>query len=187
MHNGKHADCSESRLRAARADELDTLCDIDMDASRLFDQVGLELTPVNSLEFAAAERSRWLECLQSGTTVVASGQSGEPVGFAAVRVLDGESYLEQLSVRMNAMRNGIGTALLNAVESQAAKTRTRTLWLTTYRHLSWNAPFYERAGFVIVPVEECGMELLFELALQRRLLPEPEKRVAMRKIVSVAN
>ena len=137
MHHGQHADFSESRLRAARADEFEILCDLDTDASRLFDQVGLELTPANSLEFTAAERSRWLECLQMGTTFVASGQFGEPVGFAAVRVLDGECYLEQLSVRMNAMRNRIGTALLNAAECLAAETRTRTLWLTTYRHLPW--------------------------------------------------
>jgi len=163
------------------------LCDLDTDASRLFDQVGLELTPANSLEFTAAERSRWLECLQMGTTFVASGQFGEPVGIAAVRVLDGECYLEQLSVRMNAMRNRIGTALLNAAECLAAETRTRTLWLTTYRHLPWNAPFYERAGFVVVPVTQCGKEMLFELALQRRLLPEPDKRVAMRKVIRVTN
>jgi GNAT superfamily N-acetyltransferase len=187
VRNEQHADFSESRLRAARADEFEILCDIDTDASRLFDQVGLELTPANSLEFTAAERSRWLECLQMGTTFVASGQFGKPVGFAAVRVLDGECYLEQLSVRMSAMRNGIGTALLNAAECLAAETRTRTLWLTTYRHLPWNAPFYERAGFVIVPVTQCGKEMLFELALQRRLLPEPDKRVAMRKVVRGTN
>jgi GNAT superfamily N-acetyltransferase len=185
MQHGQHPDFAQSRLRAARIDELETLCDIDMDASRLFDQVGLELTAENSLEFAAAERSRWLQCLQSGTTLVASGQSGHPVGFAAVRVLDEELYLEQLSVRINAMRNGIGTALLNAVERLAAETQSRTLWLTTYRHLPWNAPFYERAGFVIVPVVECGKEMSLELALQRRLLPEPDQRVAMRKAVGV--
>jgi GNAT superfamily N-acetyltransferase len=187
MHHRQHADFSESRLRAARVDELEILCDIDVDASRLFDQVGLELTPEHSLEFAAAERSRWLTCLQSGTTFLASRQSGEPVGFAAVRMLDGEPYLEQLSVRMNAMRNGIGTALLNAAERLAAETRTRRLWLTTYRHLPWNAPFYERAGFAIVPVTQCGEEMLSELALQRRLLPKPDERVAMRKRVRVAN
>lgn len=187
MHDERPAECSEGRVRVARADELEILCDIDRDASRLFDQVGLELTPENSLEFAAAERSRWLKCLQSGTTFVASGQSGEPVGFAALRMLDEQPYLEQLSVRMGAMRNGIGTALLNAAERLTAETQTRTLWLTTYRHLPWNAPFYERAGFVIVPAAECGREMLSELALQRRLLPEPGKRVAMRKVVTVAN
>lgn len=168
----------------AEVNDLETLCDIDLDASRLFDQAGLELTPAHSVEFAAAERSRWLECLKSGTVFVASDHSGAPVGFAALRVLDGEPYLEQLSVRMAAMRRGIGAGLLSAAECVAAKTQSRTLWLTTYRHLPWNAPFYEKAGFVTVPVEECGTELLLELLFQRRLLPEPDERVAMRKTLS---
>ena len=177
----------ESRFRVAAVDELDTLCDIDLDASRLFDPVGLELAPEHRVEFAAAERSRWLQCLQSGTVLVASDRSGVPVGFAALRVLDGEPYLEQLSVRMNAMRRGIGATLLSAAECVAAKTPPRTLWLTTYRHLPWNAPFYEKAGFAIVPLDECGAEIRLELLFQRRLLPEPDEQVVMRKIVTGAN
>ena len=177
----------ESRFRVAAVHELETLCDIDLDASRLFDQVGLELTPADSVEFAAAERSRWMQCLKSGTVFVASDRLGTPVGFAALHVLDGEPYLEQLSVRMSAMRRGIGSALLSAAECVAAKTRSRTLWLTTYQHLPWNAPFYEKAGFVTVPVEECGTEILLELLFQRRLLPEPDERVAMRKLLSACN
>lgn len=183
----RQAGHSGQSFRVAEVDELETLCNIDQDAARLFDQAGLELTAQNSLEFAAAERSRWLECLRSGTTLVASNQSGEPVGFAALRALDGEPYLEQLSVRMNAMRNGIGTALLSAAERVAARTRARALWLTTYQHLSWNAPFYEKAGFVIVPAEQCGSELARELLFQRRLLPAPEQRVAMRKLFATSN
>src|SRR5262252_6070345 len=109
----------ESRFRVAAVDELDTLCDIDLDASRLFDQAGLELAPEHRVEFAAAERSRWLQCLSSGTVLVASDRSGVPVGFAALRVLDGEPYLEQLSVRMNSMRRGIGATLLSAAECVA--------------------------------------------------------------------
>src|SRR5215468_9444754 len=169
----------ESRFRVAAVDELDTLCDIDLDALRLFDQAGLELAPEHRVEFAAAERSRWLQCLSSGTVLVASDRSGVPVGFAALRVLDGEPYLEQLSVRMNSMRRGIGATLLSAAECVAAKTPPRTVWLTTYRHLPWNAPFYEKAGFGIVPVEQCGGEVVQELAFQRRLLPASEERVAM--------
>lgn len=182
----RRAGYPEALLRVAGPDELQTLCDIDLDASRLFDHAGLELSPENGPDFAAAERSRWLECLQSGSVLVASDRAGRAVGFAAMRVLDGEPYLEQLSVRMNAMRNGIGTALLNAAERVAAKSRRHSLWLTTYRHLPWNAPFYERAGFDIVPGEECGNGMSSELLFQRRLLPLPDNRVAMRKLLNAS-
>jgi len=178
---------SDVELRVAQVDELDVLCDIDLDASRLFDQAGIELTFPDDLEFAALERRRWLYCLRAGTTLLASNRSREVIGFAALRVLDGEPYLEQLSVRMHAMRKGIGTVLLDAAVRVAEKTRAQSIWLTTYRHLPWNAPFYEKAGFVIVPVEQCGSEVVQELAVQRRLLPAPDERVAMCKVLGPPN
>src|SRR5215469_838243 len=96
------------------------------------------------------------------------------------------NYLSRFALTTR-LRRGIGAALLSAAECVAAKTRSRTLWLTTYRHLPWNAPFYEKAGFVTVPVEECGTEILVELLFQRRLLPKPDERVAMRKTLSAPN
>ena len=184
--SGRHREYQEN-LRVAGTNELETLLDIDLDACRLFDEVGLELTPAHSVEYSTRERRRWAQCLNSGTVLVASDRSGAPVGFAALAALDGEPYLEQLSVRMSAMRKGIGSALLTAAERFAAKARTRVLWLTTYGHLPWNAPFYLKAGFVPVPVKECGTEMLLELFFQRRLLPKPDQRVVMRKVLKPSN
>jgi GNAT superfamily N-acetyltransferase len=172
--------------RVARIDELDILCDIDRDASRLFERAGLDMALPNQLEFAAAERRRWLDCLRSGRTLLASNCSGELVGFGALGVLDGVGYLEQLSVRLHAMRQGIGTALLTAMERMAEEERVRTLWLTTYAHLPWNRPFYEKAGFSIVPEEQWGSEMKQQVVFERRLLPEPEERVVMRKALGTS-
>jgi GNAT superfamily N-acetyltransferase len=171
--------------RLARIDELDIICDIDRDASQLFERAGLVMTPQEELELAAVERNRWLGCLQSGSTLLAN-RSGEPVGFAALGLLDGAGYLEQLSVRMDAMRQGIGTALLTAIEEMAEKKRAPALWLTTWAHLPWNRPFYEKAGFSIVPEEEWGREMRQQLVFERRLLPVPEKRVVMRKALGTS-
>ena len=171
--------------RVARIDELDIICDIDRDASRLFERAGLVMTPTEELELAAVERSRWLACVRSGSTLVAVNRGGEPVGFAALGLLDGAGYLEQLSVRVQAMRQGIGTALLSAIEEMAEKKQAPALWLTTWAHLPWNRPFYEKAGFSLVPEEHWGSEMRQQMAFERRLLPEPEKRVVMRKALGL--
>jgi GNAT superfamily N-acetyltransferase len=178
-------DLAGQLLRVARIDELETLCDIDRDASRLFERAGLTMSFPNDLELAAAERKRWLDCLRSGTTVMAADGAGEALGFVALAVLDGEPYLEQLSVRMGSMRRGIGSRLLRTAEIIARQTRSGVLWLTTYRHLPWNRPFYEKTGFRVVSPEQWGEEITQEVLFQRRLLPQPDERVVMCKALGL--
>ena len=79
------------------------------------------------------------------------------------------------------MRGGIGRALLEATQLVARDCGARALWLTTYRHLTWNRPYYERLGFVVVPEDECGPEIRRTVAYERRFLPSPQERVIMRK------
>lgn len=170
-------------LRAARRDELETLCDIDTDACVLFDRAGfvVELPPEHP--YTLAERARWQRCLDAGSTTVALDAEARAVGFAALDMLDGEPYLEQLSVREACMRRGLGSLLLGDAISTAASTGAAALWLTTYDHLSWNRPFYERHGFERVGEEKCGAAIRDELAHQRLWLPFPERRIAMRRML----
>jgi GNAT superfamily N-acetyltransferase len=161
--------------------EIGTLCEIDADASTLFVEAGLDLDLPPDHEFLVAERSRWLRSLELGRTLLMTGSTGIALGFAASGTRDGQPYLDQLSVRTHFMRIGVGRALLRATERIARATGGRTLWLTTYRHLPWNRPFYERAGFAVVPEAEWGPEMRAELDYERRWLPVPHERVVMRK------
>jgi GNAT superfamily N-acetyltransferase len=168
-------------IRLGVAAEIDTLSDIDLDAGALFERAGLYLNLPANHEFLIAEETRWLRSLMLGKTLVAVAPSGAPVGFAASGLLDGQPYLDQLSVRTQAMGRGIGSALLRATEHRARQSGGRHLWLTTYGHLAWNRPFYERAGFIVVPESNCGPEILETLAFERRWLPRPADRVVMKK------
>lgn len=178
---GSRADHRGITIRTGSTADIDTLAAIDLDASTLFDRAGLHLDPRSERELSVAERERWLACLAAGTVLIAASRSGEDVGFAAVGMRDGEPYLDQLSVRVSSMGRRIGTTLLYASMTVAMNGGGRLLWLTTYNHLSWNRPYYERHGFVLVSPEQCGEELRRELLFERRLLPGPEQRVVMRK------
>lgn len=168
-------------MRTGAVAEIDTLCEIDADASALFVEAGLDLDLPPGHEFLVTERSRWLRSLRAGKTLLITGSTGVPLGFAASGVRDGEPYLDQLSVRTHFMRIGLGAALLSATENMARAAGGRALWLTTYRHLPWNRPFYERRGFAVVPETNCGPEMLAELTYERRWLPMPHERVVMKK------
>jgi GNAT superfamily N-acetyltransferase len=168
-------------IRTGLTQDIELLIDIDNDASTLFEKAGLRLDAARDLEVTLAARDRWKKCLSAGTVLIAAGQSGEEKGFAAVGARDGAPYLDQLSVRACFMRQGIGTDLLYAAMAIAVQAGGHVLWLTTYNHLIWNRPYYERHGFVVIPAVQCGEQLRAELLFERRLLPEPQHRVVMRK------
>jgi GNAT superfamily N-acetyltransferase len=163
------------QIRLATRDDFDALVDIDDDATRLF--------PAHidaSCPFAVDEQARWARAIVAGRAFVAV-EEGRAIGFAALDLVDAQPYLDQLSVRMSAMRRGVGRALLDRAITWA---EGRPLWLTTYDHLAWNRPYYERAGFVVVADAQCGPGILHHLGEQRRWLPAPEHRVAMVKLVT---
>ena len=168
-------------LRVARPDELPTLIDIDEVACDLYARAGLRLVLPADHPFVLGETARWADAIAKGLAHVAVDGDDRPVGFAAVCLVDGNPYLDQLAVRPSAMRRGIGSALLRQAISWSGR---RTLWLTTYSHLEWNAPYYRRNGFVPMPESACGPELLAILEEQRAALPDPGKRIAMARFDS---
>ena len=129
------------------------------------------------MKLGEAEIERWREAIAEGRLFVAEAATDGVVGFASSGRVDDAPYLDQLSVFPSHMRRGIGRALLERVIDEA---RTEPLWLTTYAHLPWNQPYYERLGFHIVPETEHAAELRRILEEQRAALPAPERRVAMR-------
>jgi GNAT superfamily N-acetyltransferase len=169
------------RLRTGGIADLAALTEVDDDAAGLYTQAGIVFDLSGEDDFVAAERAHWQLSLARGTAVIAVDSQGHAVGFAAVSRLDGQPYLAQLSVRRGHMRRGIGGALLGAARALATRDGA-PLWLTTYDHLEWNRPFYERHGFLRVAETDCGAGLRAQLALERRWLPGPEKRIAMRSL-----
>lgn len=74
---------------------------------------------------------------------------GEPVvGFAHVLEVSDRWHLEQIVVDPVHGRRGLGAALLVGVCREVASRGGRQVTLRTFADLPWDAPFYERDGFV---------------------------------------
>jgi GNAT superfamily N-acetyltransferase len=82
-----------------------------------------------------------------------------PVAFAYVMRLDEHLHLEQIAVRPEHTRRGIGLALMAAVIERAGALGVT---LTTFRDVPWNAPWYARQGFVEVDQPGPGLAALIE-------------------------
>lgn len=165
-------------VRLARPEEIDLLVAIDDDASALYAEVGLALSLAADDPFVVAERERWDAAIAEQRAWIAESAPAGLLAFAICGYVDRAPYLDQLSARRAYMRKGLGRLLLaRAIEWRPGSP----LWLTTYAHLPWNAPYYERAGFVRIPEAEHGPELRSILSAQRQALPRPEQRIAMRR------
>ncbi len=89
--------------------------------------------------------------LASGAALyVATDDADQPVGYALVELVDGHAHLEQVSVVPEHGRQGIGAALLDAVADWARARGDTEITLTTFRDVAFNAPYYERHGFVVL-------------------------------------
>jgi hypothetical protein len=91
-------------VRLADPTEIDVLVAIDDDACRLDAIHGVDVSLPSSDPFAMAERSRWRESARKARVFVAVDAVRECVGFAALDQVDGQPYLDQLSVRLGSMR-----------------------------------------------------------------------------------
>ena len=166
-------------IRPALRGELDLAVDIDRDACTAF----VELDPALDVElpadhpYALTEVARWNDMLRAGQLFFACSGAGEPVGFAALCLVDGLPFLNQLSVRRAAMRHGIGRSLMTLAQRWSAPKGE--LWLTTYGYVPWNAPWYERLGFTRVAESMWGPELRAIVESERGALPRPDERIAM--------
>jgi GNAT superfamily N-acetyltransferase len=166
-------------VRLASRDELRVLFDIDDDSGQLYRTAGVVIDLPVTHPFIVDERARWTRSVEARRTLIAE-VAGKAVGFAAVDLVDGAAYLDQLSVRFGAMRKGVGRRLVVEAARLGESLGKHEIWLTTYGHLPWNRPFYERMGFEVVPEGEWGAGVRHHVDAQRESLPLPEERVAMR-------
>lgn len=118
--------------------------------------------------------------LQNDRLWVAVQEGEKTVGFAMADVVDNQGYLVEVDVRPEFGRQGTGTELVRAVIRWARACGFQSLLLVTFRHLAWNAPFYEKLGFSIIEPVEHGPELAALIEEERQAGIDVTKRVGMR-------
>jgi GNAT superfamily N-acetyltransferase len=166
-------------VRLAGPEHVDQLPDIEREAATRFG---------DSLPESVLSRVTPLDCLaaaqQAGLLWVALDPAGAPVGFAVASIRGRRVHLDELDVLPGHGRKGVGAALVEAIEVYALKSGCVEITLTTFRDVPWNAPFYARVGFQVIPEQELSAELVRRLSDEVALGLERSRRVAMRKPLS---
>lgn len=140
---------TEFAIGLARADEVGRIPEIERRAAALFpaellpDGLADETTSDEAARAAQAE----------GRLLVARDARDGVVGFALLEDDPGAVHLEEIDVDPAHGRRGIGRALVEAALAWAAERGASRMTLSTFRDVAWNAPFYARCGFAVVPAE----------------------------------
>ena len=143
------------RIRLARQADAVLLGAMESAAAGRFAGIGLQAIargrPTGEAEYRrlAADGRLW----------VSEAEEGRLVGLAIGGMVDDQGYLAELSVHPDYGRRGLGRALTATVEDWARARAFARLYLTTFRDVPWNRPYYERLGFVVVAEDKAGPEL----------------------------
>jgi GNAT superfamily N-acetyltransferase len=105
-----------------------------------------------------------------------------PVGFLLAEVIDESFHIKEVDVHPAHARKGLGGKLLEHSFTVARERNFSSITLTTFKHLPWNGPFYERHGFVSLEESEMGAEL--SEILRQEAKDGLKNRIAMRSNVT---
>lgn len=166
-------------IRRPHPHEIKLLPQIENEADLRYRRVDLgqvvDMPPASlaSLEAGRRERRLW----------IAVSALNRPVGFALMKFPGGTAWLDQLSVLQRWQGYGFGTALIEQTATAARSLGHRTLHLSTYRDVPWNAPYYARRGFAEMPRADWPQVFRMQSMEGNRHGHPPWRRTIMRRLL----
>jgi predicted N-acetyltransferase YhbS len=164
---------TQARVRTATAEDIERLPAIEQSAAERFPPSDLpphcaQTTPVEELRQGLAAKTLW---------VAEEGTTAQVIGFMLCRVEGSSLHIAEMDVLPDRADRGVGSQLLDAAFAAASRAGLRSVTLTTFEHLAWNAPFYARRGFQ--PVADLSDFPHLGAALQAEAAMGLQRRVAM--------
>ena len=140
----------------------------DLDMAAVADDPPL---PIAALAAFSRGRRAW----------VYTDDGDRPAAYLLLEIVDGNAHIEQVSVHPDHSRRRIGAALLEVAAQWARERDLPALTLTTYADVPWNAPYYRRLGFGVMPADHLGPGLLRLRSTEAAHGLDRWPRVAMRR------
>ncbi len=150
---------------------------IERAAGAAFLDVGLPEIAADE-PFSAEELAPYIA---QGRAWVIAPDDDRILGYVLTDVVDAQVHIEQVSVHPDGAHRGLGRRLIDHVAALAIADGIGAVTLTTFRDVPWNAPYYERCGFRVIPDAQLGPELRAVRDHEATLGLDPAQRVCMRR------
>ncbi len=118
--------------------------------------------------------------------VATQARDGHRIAFLSAEVQPDALHIREISVIPPWQKKGIGRALVEQAADAAMARRMPALTLTTFRDIAWNAPYYERLGFVTLDEDDAGVRLSNILVDEAKHGLPADRRCAMRRTLDRA-
>ncbi|MDX9669182.1 MULTISPECIES: GNAT family N-acetyltransferase [unclassified Pseudomonas] len=164
-------------IRPARATDASALPAIERSAAELF-RVDPALAWLADSDVASAAQHR--QAIEQAHVWVAESATAQLAGFIRALDVGNQLHIEELSVSQAFQGQGAGRRLVMAAIEHARHRQMRAVTLTTFRDVPWNAPFYQRMGFVVAAPGELEAHLIEALQKEVEHGFAAERRCAMR-------
>ncbi|WP_354702397.1 hypothetical protein DSM112329_02755 [Paraconexibacter sp. AEG42_29] len=164
-------------IRAARHGDIARLQAIERAAGEAFRALGMAAVaddePPSDTELAAF--------VDAGRAWVAVGPGDGPLAYLIAAVVDGDAHVEQVSVDPASAGRRLGASLVDHLAGWSVERGLPALTLTTFAEVPWNAPYYTRLGFDVVPESRLGPGLRAVRSAEAAAGLDRWPRVAMRR------
>jgi GNAT superfamily N-acetyltransferase len=133
-----------ARIRIALPDDAPLLPRIELSAAEVFRALD-GLSWLADTATMSVERHRQLIALSTCWVVVDA--DAQPQGFLSAERQGDALHIHEVSVAQAMQGQGWGRKLVETAQGYARSHQLRSVTLTTFKHVPWNAPFYSRLGF----------------------------------------
>jgi GNAT superfamily N-acetyltransferase len=149
-------------IRVAEARDFAAMAEIEWAAGEQFRALGMDSIaddePPSSTDLSLS--------LSQGPCWVWVDESDLAIAYLVSFRMGDRLFIEQVTVHPDFSRRGIGASLIAAAGERAETDGMVGLPLTTFADVPWNAPYYERLGFRVIP------ESQWSSAMRLRVLAE---------------
>jgi GNAT superfamily N-acetyltransferase len=166
-------------IQKAQIDQIASLQEIELKCATIFPEKDLP----EPLRSSPTDKQLYKEAIHEGLLWVLIENQVRPIGFILCKMLDSHLHIKEMNVHPSFARRDLGTKLLQHAFCYAEQSNIPALSLTTFIHLPWNGPFYERLGFQELAPETLSVGLAEILATEKTL--GLKNRVVMYKVLKM--
>lgn len=138
-------------IRLAESEDAEVLPAVERSAGLRFRSIPELAFLADGDDMSADSHRRYIA---QGTEWVAVSETRDIVGFLAAEMIGRDLHIWEIAVRTDVQNQGIGRRLIEVACAFARQRGFGSLTLTTFNHVPWNAPWYQRLGFVQSPADE---------------------------------